>query len=414
MNRRLLAMAAVPIALTTAYALWAFEHRWIGEWNWTIDSVTGSTVLTGPLVAAVAAWLAMDGARLAPLTSATPRAGAIPWRQAAQVWGVGTGCYVAAATLALLTTAVSVHGGPAELWALLIGPAVLAACVLVGTTAGSLAPYRVTAGLTGVGVFVLGAFGPRPLAGLLRHGPTTGSLAGLRYDPAGWVAQLVALVGIAVLLAGALPLLVGRRARPAPVALVVLGVVLAAGGLAGTGRTTGDRFLVSSERPVACRGEHPTVCLAPSNRVLLERAADGLHQGVRMMRAKGLEPPARYEQLLPGYQPPVSAGLLVRLPQYGASTDRSWIWAGLLRPAACAFWTDPDRPPPDAVFEAQALLEAWIVKGERAAETAWSAEARTWLAGAGTQEARTWARTTYDALRSCEVAAVVLPYPPSG
>ncbi len=49
--------------------------------------------------------------------------------------------------------------------------------------------------------------------------------------------------------------------------------------------------------------------------------------------------------------------------------------------------------------------------GAEAADSAWSADARAWLARSDSGEARAWARTTYDALRSCDLAAIRLPYP---
>lgn len=414
MNRRVLAVLAVPFAVLTGYALWAFEHRWIGEWNWTVDTITGTTVLTGPLAAAAAAWLAMDAARLAPLTAATPRAWAIPGRQALQVALLAWGVYAVGAAAALAITALSVHGGPADLGTLALGPAVLALCALIGTTAGTLAPYRLTSLLAGAGVFLFGAFGPDLPANLLRHGPSSGSLAGLRYDPVVAAAQGLALLGLIVVLVGALPVLAGSRRRrlvAASIGLGVLGATVTGVALTVVAGTDGERFALGDERADACRGEAPRVCVAPSNRVLLDRTARALRQGAERMRAKGLEPAARYEQLLPGRRPSSGAGMLTRLAPYEDSQDRSWVWAGLLTPAACAEWTDPTRPPPDAVFEAQSLLEAWIVAGAEAADSAWSADARAWLARSDSGEARAWARTTYDALRSCDLAAIRLPYP---
>ncbi len=412
MTRRFLAIISVPLIATTAYALWAFDHRWIGQWAWTIDSITGSTVLTGPLVAALTAWALMEASRLKPITSSTSRVREIPWRLALEVWVVAVAVYVVAAVVALAITAFADHGGPFQVWVLAIGPAVLAVCALVGAVAGHLAPYRLTSILIGAGVFFFGAFAASPFADLLRHGPSSGSLGGLQFDSGVWLLQFLALIGIAVALIGLLPMLAGQRRGAVLPVIVAAGVVLAVGAAiaVGNGGSSDRRFEASGEGPTACAGDAPEVCVAPSDKVLLKRTAEAMDQGAEKMRAKGLNPPARYEYTLPGREASKDAGVLIRLAPYGSSNDKSWIWTNLLTPAGCEFWTDSSQAPSDQVFEAQALLEAWIVKGVDASKTAWSDQARAWLATSNEPAAKSWAVSTFKALENCTPDAIKLPY----
>lgn len=410
MNRRLLALFLVPLTLTSGYVLSSFDHRWRGEWNWTFDTITGSTVLTGPLIAAMGAWLAMQARQLGSVTEATPRSWAVSWRVAFELWLIGLASYALTIIVAVSVTGLSVHGGTKEVWALAIGPLVLAMCTAAGVLAGTLAPYRLTSIIIGLAVFLFGAFGPSPVANLLRHGPTTGSLAGLRYDPAVWSGQAAAILGITGLILAALLLPNRGRVRPLLLATGITGLILSSVGIAVVLDTGSERFKISTESATACAGTAPTVCLAPSNRFLLSQTAAGLQRGAERLRAKGLTPPSRYEQLLPGYRPAEGSGMITRLPFYTSSDDQSWIWTSLLTPGACTFWTDPSHAPPDAVFESQALLEAWVVKGNAAGGTAWSPEARRWLASSDSPGALAWAQRTFHALEACELSQISLPY----
>ncbi|RNL64331.1 hypothetical protein EFK50_07330 [Nocardioides marmoriginsengisoli] len=406
MNRWTGGIFLLPLAALNVYVLCAFGAPWPGQWMWTIDSVTGGTVLTAPLTAAFAAWIALGQTRMAELTDSTLRGRLVLLLSAQRAWLWSAALYLTAAVGAALVTLAVPHGGPAPWWAALIGPLVLAVGALLGVLAIRLWQHPMAAVLVGPTVFVFGAFGPHPYAALLRPGPTTGSLAGLVYDPRTWAVQMILLILICLALAfGVLvrtPLSwSGVLLGGVSVTVVIFGATL--------GSTHHQRFEASGERPDACVGTAPRICLSPSERRALSATATTMRTGIEELREIGVDLPTRYEELLPGYRPPVTAGMIDAVE----GDARLRLGTGLRNvatPAACPAWTDPRQAPPDGAFDGRDLIVDWLLVRTGHDPVASEPEARRWLAEADGEAATSWVSATFGQLRSCAFDRISLPW----
>ncbi|CUR60818.1 membrane hypothetical protein [metagenome] len=236
---------------TSVFVLVSFEAAWVGEWNWTIDTITGTTVLTGPLTAALGAHLALAQRRLAPLTDTVAGGWRVPYRAWLQAVMLSGGVYVVAGAGALVVTSLNTPGGPFTWWELLIGFPVIGVCAMFGIAAGHLWPQRATVLLVAPAIFLVGAFGPQAVSGLLRHGPEGGSLGGLRFDPAVVGPQAVALVALLACLGAAV--LPWRDRGPRVGLVVASGLSLAAlvPSMVWADSAGVERLIASDERPTA-------------------------------------------------------------------------------------------------------------------------------------------------------------------
>ncbi|WP_182378291.1 hypothetical protein [Nocardioides sp. WS12] len=409
MNRYTGGIFVAPLLGTALFVLVSFDAQWRGEWNWTVDTVTGSTVLTAPLAGSVGAYIAATQRRLDPLIAPSVRGWLVPVLSGFRAWLLALGVYAITCVTALTMTFLANHGGPLSLWALLIGPAVLAFCCMAGAALGWWWPHRLAAVFAAPALFLVGAFGPGPVADLLRQGPVTGSLAGLKYDARVWCLQVCALTAATVLIACAL--VPRRRSRKtlakAAGAAVVSGSIFI-GACLGLMTENAERFAASSEKPTSCMGA-PQACLAPSNVRFLEDVSQALSTASEVLQGAGVNMPERYEQLLAGYQPPETSGLLTNVDDSPFSDLRRGAIL-VARPAACAAWTDPSEPPPDEAFQAQELLTEWIV-GSGGEETyPWSAESEEWLSRPHRTDRTAWVVRTFSQLRRCQLSEVAMPW----
>ncbi|MGD9960606.1 hypothetical protein [Nocardioides sp.] len=410
MNRFSGSLFVPPLLATTVFVFVSYGAQWRGQWNWTIDTITGSTVLTGPLTAALGAYLAVGQRRIAALSDSAPLGWLVPYRVGLQALMLSSVVYVAGAAGALLVTALGTHGGPISWWALIIGFPVLGVCALFGAAVGHWWPYRVTVLVVAPVVFLFGAFGPHPAADLLRHGPETGSLAGLAFDEQVWSAQVAALVAAGCCLAASVlpwrdPGNTIVRLSVAGVSVVGLVAALVAADQVGT-----ERFVASDERPTACAGSRPRVCLAPSDRTELVRAARAMDRAAAVLAAGGVAVPDVYEELLPGYQPPVGVGMTGRSSGFQDGDELRSGAANLTVPSACPAWTDPALPPPDPAFDARMLITEWIVLRGGGTPAPFSHESQVWLTKVEGQDANAWVTVTFAALRACDLESIRLPW----
>lgn len=408
MNRSTGAVFALPLIGIGLFAILSFDAPWRGEWNWTFDAITGSSVLTGPLTASAAAHIAISQRRLVPLVEPMARGWMVPFRAGVRAWLWGLGAYALTAGVATLATILTPHGGRASVWVLAIGPVLLACCAMAGTALGWLWPHRLAPVLAAPAVFLLGTFGPRPLPALLRHGPVTGSLAGLEYVPWVWWAQLGGLLGLTGLAAGALLRWQVPAVRSRALGLVVISAALLVTTSVPLVSRDSSRFASSDERPTACAGARPRTCLAPSNTRYLAPTASAIDQAAQVLEGIGVDVPATYEQLLPGYRPPVESGMLTAIDDADASLRRG---ASLIAtPAACTAWTDREAPPPEVAYEAQGLISAWIMASKGLSGDPWSEEVRGWLADPAAPDRVAWMRAAFGHLRACRFSRLTLPW----
>lgn len=410
MSRRSGALFLVPLVAALVFALVTLEDRPWGQWMWTVDLVTGVTVLTGPVVAAAAAHLGWTQSRLDLLVATTVRGWRVPLRCAFQAWVWGALGFGLSVVVAVALTLLRPHGGPFPWWATGIGLPVLAVSALFGALLVRVFPSRVAVIAAGPAVFLVGAFGPAPYRDLLRHGPSTGSLAGLEIDPTVWLLQVGGLLAVGVLLtSGLVGAARGPRSGRQLAGAGVVGV-LAFAALVATGSVLDDpgrqRLRLSGERPTECHGSAPAICIAASSRHALEVTATPFRRAIGRLASTGAPVPARYEEILAGYTPAESAGqILVGLD---AASLRSGATSAAT-PAGCPQWSDPETVPEKAL-EVRELIVEWVRVREGEQVTSFSAKGDRWLAGSATPEAAAWVRTAFARLRSCDFTGIRLPW----
>lgn len=399
----------VPLAALTGYVFFAFDLAWIGQWQLTLDATTGTTVLTAPVTAAYAAHLALRQTRLAEVVVGTPRGWLVDLRCAGQAAAWSTVVYIVGALAAILTTAVAVHGGPLQLWALVTGPLVFAVAALAGIVAIRVWPHRLMVVLVGPLWFLLGAYGPDAVEGAIRLGPVTGGLAGLEFDPRVTVRQAAFLVGAAVLLAATARMLATRRPRVPSVVIAAVGLGCMVVGGAHLSGDDDDRFRTSGERPTVCAGERPRICVTPSSRRGLAATARAMRSSARELQRIGVDLPDRYEESGPGYRAPATVGDVIFVPDRGPLRPEEAAM-NVATVAACPAWRDPKGPPPEAAFDAQRGVVDWMLVRSGHRPSPWSEEEAHWLDRADTETAQDWVRTTAAQLRACELDAVRVPW----
>lgn len=412
MNRRSGAVFLLPMLGVLVFVVLSFRDRTWGQWLWAVDLMTGVTVLTGPVLAACAAHLQWTQAQLDDLVDTTPRAGWVPLRCAFQAWRVGLVGYGVSGVVIVVLTWLRPHGGPFPLWVAAIGLPVLGVCALFGALAVRLLPHRLTVLGVAPSVFLAGAFGPSPYADLLRQGPSTGSLAGLAFDPTVWVLQFAGLMAVVGVLVGG-TIIAARRSRGCsrlPLAAAV--VALSLGALVACGTALDDperrRLVVSAERPTVCRGSAPTICVAPSSVYALMATDHSIRRALRRLDLIGVKVPDRYEEEIPSYRPPQTVGRLV------VDFDAGSLRAGArnaVTPAACPQWTDP-RAAPEKALMARELIGLWVRASEGEKVSSWTQKGDAWLARPSAPAAEAWVRTTYAQLMSCEFAKIRMPWTP--
>jgi hypothetical protein len=385
---------------------------WRGEWAWSVDYTLGTTVLTGPLTAGAAALRSAGEGRRALLYESTPRGWLAPVLAAG--WAAAWVTTVFALTLAaaLAATWSVPHGGPVPWTVVLVGPLLLCWYAALGAFTGRLAPHLVTGPATAVlafGIGLLGAIGAGP--NVLRHGPSTGSLAGLTWDGTVLLGQVAVLAGLGLVLTAASVRPIG--ARPRWVAVVAAtGVVGSGVGLISLGQTGDERFVRSDEAASVCAGVRPVVCVAPSNRRALDSRSAQMGRVATALYDVGAAVPERFDQELPYQRPSPDHGFFALKPDANdPHTTVTEAAAALTTPGGCPQWWAPVGPPWRA-FAAQALLQGWLMRRagvENLSVLGLGRRAESWLAASSAAQ-DDWIRTTYAELGSCRLDRLALPW----
>jgi hypothetical protein len=245
----------------------------------------------------------------------------------------------------------------------------------------------------------------------LRVGGSTGSLVGLTWS---WPLGLLVAAGLA-LVAVAVGAALVLADSPIPSRAARLVAAAATAGFAATyvvlSVGTFDRFdPVSGAVSYECRGERPRVCLAEQTSRRLDPMAAEMAAASAPLREAGADLTARYQQVVPGQRVPREVGpLFVESDEINRPPSRSSVAAYLATPASCPQYT-ASTPPAQAVFDAQRLLQQWILL--RAGDeplVAFAAEpGHDWLAQAPASQLD-WIRRTYGQLQSCDLDAIALP-----
>lgn len=410
MTRRVDVWWALALTAVGAVALFGQDTDWKGQWPWTLDMIAGSSVLSAPVAAACAAHLMLGRAPLAPVIRSTPRGAWVPAACAARAWLIAVVATAVTSVVACGATLTVPRGGPVQWWAALAGLPVLAVGALAGAAIGRWWPSPLAVIVIGPVFFAATGFAPSPITDILRPGPYSGSWAGLAFD----AATVTALAAAGTALAAAILAAIwwgerrGRPGRPGVGLGLIAAVTLAAAG--GWVHATGvERSRVSAERPTACAGTSPTVCVAPTERRALRSTASMMAAAGRELDAIGITLPSRYESLLPGYLPPPEVGMLTWLDARGELTATAAA-ENIAHPAACPAWVDPVRPPPDRGYDGMRLVANWILTRQGEPADPWSASEAAWLRTADSESALRAVRSTFAALRQCELKAIRLPW----
>lgn len=382
--------------LLAAVALWSHGAPWLGEWQWTFDNINGATVLLGPYAAAAAAWRVSQVEANSVLFSSTQRGWAVPASQGIGVLKSAIAAWTLTGISAVVGTLLVVHGGPTPIWVLLAGPMVLATCIGVGVAAGHLWPNRIAAILVAPALFIFGGLGARgAVPNLLRQGPGTATLAGLRWDPANFLLEMATL-GLVVLTCALLSARNRHASGHLSLVLVMASALGTVGVMVATHHFSEHRFVTSDEEPTLCARQTPIVCVAPSNARALSSLAATFREFLPAAEKLGLDLPPSFREILPNHSGGSDYGMI----QLGADANASTasvneVVQAIVTPGDCVAYYNPTAPPPDAVYQAQTLIGSLLIK-IHSGDTSDLGNARM-LA---------WVRDTYSQLRSCQLNAI--------
>lgn len=408
-DRRYAGAFVVVLALG-GLVLFGTGAPWRGEWNWTLDHAVGSTVLTGPAISFLAAWLSAEQRQRATLHDSTVRGWLVPARAAGIAAGIGILGFGLALAAAVLATATVDHGGPFTWWFLGIVPPLCAAYATLGAIAGHFVPHRVVVVLTGPAMFIAGMLADLGLGpNVLRQGPTSGSLAGTVWDPSVVAYQAAVLIGVTVLavIGPALVLsVVPRLSWPTAAA----GIALAMIGLVGLERGGDYSLEYSDERPTACAGRVPRVCVAPSNQRSLEPVSRQFQRVGKVLTKAGAPVPETYLAALPTFPGRHGDGFFT-LPSSGNIAHYSLLEAAqaVTTPEPCAAWYGEIGPPVGA-YVARELIATWILDELGQDLPGFSEQVDKWVREASAADQRKWVVRLFDQLRTCQLAEIRMPW----
>lgn len=411
-----IAFAPVLVAVQVFYVVQRGDP-WRGEWAWSLDWAAGATVLTGPLVAACAGFevLRWRDRSTATLLRSTRRGHLSAWLGALSVLVVAAVVQaVATAAVLVVTAAAGAEPETSGVLTLLLPFAVLATAALLGATLAVLWPSLLAVPTAAAVIFAVTAFpSDLLLPDVMTVGGSTGSLVGLTWDVRQQLGALAVLLATCAVLAMIVRVHDAAGSSVATHGVLVgstlLLVVAAAVHAAGP-----DDRLTASERPIdhTCAPAGPsTVCLAAQTSRQLPWLARQVARQSAALTDIGIEPPRRYEQLVPYH--PLSAGAAPI--DLGPDTinarvgDRERVADLLADPAFCPADT-AEVPPPSEVFAARAAISAWIAvrSGIVDADDLGGEIFGAWLRRPVDQQ-RDWIATTYDQLRRCRYDDVRLP-----
>lgn len=381
---------------------------WRHEWARTLDTLGGTTIFLGPVVAVAAALLAADSRRQRDLVDSSPRGWAAGLRSSAVAAAAGLAVLLLVGLAMVVLDAAVGSGGPVTLWPLATGVVSLGLYAATGALVATKKPLVLVVLLVGPLTFLVGAVcAAGALPNFLRFGPTGGSLAGLTWDVPFALLQIATMLGLTgACLAGTVSSS-GHRRQVLEVLLGALVVTLA--GLALLGWHGDQRFRPSSEQPDRCAGQRPTICVAASNEVVLPQVVQQTDRLTAGLTSAGAVVPDAFDQELPASRPG-GRPLFSLAPDANTKGFSSGEAALLLsRPAACpAYYADV--PPPDSVFVAQQYLQAYLLAAAGEQVDADDQQLSSWLRSP-TTERRAWVKTVYAQLTVCELDTV---RPPAG
>ena len=402
-------LSAVEIVVLSSRGL-----PWRGEWAWTMDWAAGATVLTGPVVAGLAAYEAgrwrsalvgvvMPSARRRILGSLSPAIGPLL---------SGTLVYLLGTLTVLLITAVSSPTDNFEPQILLLGFLKLVAYVALGwAIGGRLQPIigAVSALIIGYGLVLLasgdGAFS------FLRIGGSTGPIAGMDVNNYAVLARSLLLVALAIACAVAVASQYSNTKSLRPI-VVALAMTLAVGGATIVHRQGAEPYRLASSQDRICRGTTVQVCMLVGNTTQLDSWASQIERSVTILSSSGLQFPSKYEEPAPtaaGRNPSVGELFFDPGTVNTAPPNRVMIVETLSTPATCPGFAA--EIPPTGAMNARYWLSHWMyhriwpnMGGGEVDPTVVA-----WMTQTPTSQQDSWVRATLMNLKSCALEKLAIP-----
>lgn len=405
-------VSIVLLLAVSAAVLFARDLPWRGEWMWTLDWAAGTTILTGPLTAGLAAyqsarWRTLTAELLLPTSR---RRLAACFAPPATVLATSIAAYVVG-TLTLLAITVVYH--PTDtfvpvLW--LVGVAKVATCAAAGWLLGSRLRGYIAAAVAVAACYIvtLLASGNRTLAFWLvggATGPPSGKVVDVRYT-AGAVLLFAAL---AEGMAAALLVQAASTRRSAHVmGGLSIAVMLLGLSLDSVPGSTYDRVDQHPRRD--CRGAPVTVCLLAGNTSQLDSWSDLMNQAAGSLQGLGLDFPTRYQQPAPGAVHRADVGVVFFDPGTINIRPPSHLYVAetLATPTTCPAYAS--EQPPSQGLNAREWLAQLIVQRTWPEDRAQrDPDVTAWARSTPVTRQDSWIRITFAGLRACALSAIDVP-----
>lgn len=401
--------AALPLSVLhggTWFAMLAHGNHWTGGWRNAVDTLAGTVVITGPLLAALVAHAyARRTETSLPVLTVTAVHPARAWYRpflgltALAVVNLG-------AVLLEVAFLVAAAGTPLLAEPLVVLPVcalVLSAHALAGMVVGLRVRPQLAGALAGAasfGLFLLAVAHLAPAAFVL--GGASGDLVGTAYRP-----EVVVALG-ATAVASAAALATGtawRYRRPGAWVAVAVGATALAMVLGSGGVVDLDRRFEPVDVALRCRGDAPQVCLPAEAPRALPAVSRRMRQLADPLRSAGAELPRRWVYSW-GQRPEPGDGVLTLWSGdvLGRRPAGDALVHSLATPAACpAFSADMVD---ERALAVRSLLESWL-RVRNGLRSGGTRTPHTWFAG---PRSEAWVRTTYAQLRRCDLASLRYPH----
>ncbi|MFL6099633.1 MAG: hypothetical protein ACJ71T_06745 [Actinomycetales bacterium] len=405
-------LSLILLGAVSAVVLFARDLPWRGEWMWTLDWAAGTTILLGPLTAAVAAyqsarWRALTIKLLLPTAR---RRLAACFTPTVAVLASATVVYVIGTVLVLAITSAyhpTDRFQPAE-W--LIGLTKLGLCAALGWVLGSRLQAYVTASVAVAACYALtvAASGSSALA-FWRLGGSTGPSSGTVIDDRYTGGAALLFIGLSGALAASFLI---QRAPTRRVAQVTasLSAALATAGLllcSGPG-TTYSRVDTHPHR--LCRGAPVSVCLLAGNTSQLGPWSQLMNQAAGGLQDLGLDGQTRYEQPAPGPVHAADVGIVFFDPGTINITPPSHLYVAesLATPATCPAFAS-ERPPVQALNAREWLAQLIVQRVWPDDPSHQDPRVAVWARTTPIADQNRWVRMTFAGLRRCALSAIDVP-----
>ena len=401
----------VLLAGVSAIVLFGRDLPWRGEWLWTLDWAAGTTILSGPLTAGLAAyesarWRSATGELILPTSR---RRLAACFTPTLAVWASSAVVYVVSTAVVLAVTSAYRPTDRLVPFVWLIGLCELGLCAAIGWLLGRRLKSYVAAPLAVAGCYIVSLVASRStVLAFWRVGGATGPPSGQVVDARYTTGAALVFLGLSGVMAAAYLLRAAPTRRVAQVTAALSAIATTAGLVLSSG--TGATYYRGDDHPHRrCRGAPVSVCLLAGNSSQLASWSMLMNQAARPLHDVGVAFPLRYEQPTSD-EHSLAVGVIFFDP--GTINIRPpshlYVAESLATPARCpAYASDP---PPIKGLNAREWLAQLIVHRVWPEDTAYSDPRVTaWAKSTPIADQDRWARTTFDGLRACALSDIDVP-----